>query len=74
MCCSECCTCDCCDRDDRSDNYSLKEFIDANDHPDASKLDNFLTFLTGYTDPLVRDPSWYTEERLISMFKDLMRP
>ena len=70
MCCRDCCTCDCCDND-RTDDMSLKEFLDANDNVDSSKLERFLSFVRGYTDPLVNDPSYYTKERLTGLFREL---
>ena len=70
MCCSECCTCSCCDND-RTDNMSLPEFLDSNDNEDSSRLDRFLTFVKGYTDPMVNDPSYYTKEKLTLLFNEL---
>jgi hypothetical protein len=71
MCCKKCCTCDCNFDEDRSDNYSLQEFLDSNDHPDSERLTEFLTFFKNYQDPLVNDASWYTEARLLELFNNL---
>lgn len=50
---------------------SLPEFLDSNDNEDSSRLDRFLTFVKGYTDPMVNDPSYYTKERLTLLFNEL---
>ena len=73
MCCRDCCTCDCCDNNEDK-ALSLPEFLDSNDHPDSTKLSNFLDFVRGYIDPVVNDPSWYTQERFISLYKSLRLP
>ena len=68
-----CCTCDCCEERETADamNETLQEFLDANINPDAQRLAEFLVFFTKYNDPLVRDKSWYTHERLMDLFTRL---